>query len=258
MKTLRYTRLPSLLKQGLVIGLLSLPCLFATSAIAQTNLAQGKATTGSTTNAGYPASNSVDANQGTYWESLNNVFPQTLTVDLGSAYNVNKLVLKLPANWGARTQNLSVSGSVNGSSYSTLAAGAAYNFTPTNSNNVTINVPSTSARYVRLSVTSNTGWPAAQLSEVEVYGDNQTPPRDAFAQIKATSYNSMSGIQTEGTSDAGGGNNVGWIDDGDWLAFNNVNFGTGATEVSARVASNHAGGTIEMHQWFTHRYCRGD
>src|SRR5688572_31651756 len=83
MKTLRYTRLPSLLKQGLVIGLLSLPCLFATTAIAQTNLAQGKATTASTTNAGYPASNSVDANQGTYWESLNNVFPQTLTVDLG-------------------------------------------------------------------------------------------------------------------------------------------------------------------------------
>ncbi len=30
----------------------------------------------------------------------------------------------------------------------------------------------------------------------------------------------MFGIQTEGTSDLGGGLNVGWIDDNDWLEYN--------------------------------------
>lgn len=245
MKTFRYPRLSSIVRQGLIIGLLSLP-LFATNATAQTNLAQGKAATVSSANGAYGAGNSVDGNQSTYWEGQMNTFPQTLTVDLGNSYNVNRVVLKLPANWGSRTQTLSVSGSTNGSSYSTLVNSATYNFTA-GTNSVTINVSSTSTRYVRINVSGNTGWPAAQISELEVYGENtQTPPRDAYAQIKATSFNSMSGIQTEATTDAGGGNNVGWIDDADWLAFNNVNFGTGAKQVNVRVASNHAGGTIEL------------
>jgi hypothetical protein len=35
---------------------------------------------------------------------------------------------------------------------------------------VTINLPSgTSTRYLRLSFTANTGWPAAQLSELQAY-----------------------------------------------------------------------------------------
>lgn len=246
MKTLRTPRLLSLVRQSLIIGVLSLPCLFATTANAQTNLALGKTATVSSANGTYGAGNSVDGNQGTYWEGQMNAFPQTLIVDLGSNYNVNRVVLKLPSNWGTRTQTLSVSGSTNGSSYSTLANSATHNFTA-GSNTVTINVTSTSTRYVRLNVTANTGWPAAQISEFEIYGENvQTPPRDAYAQIKAASYNSMSGVQTEGTTDAGGGNNVGWIDDADWLAFNNVNFGTGAKQVNVRVASDHAGGTIEL------------
>lgn len=246
MKNIKPNRLCCLLKQGAIISIISLPCLLVTNVHAQTNLAQGKTATVSSSVDVYGAGNTIDGNQGTYWESNNNAFPQSLTVDLGSAYNVNQVRLKLPSNWGARTQNIAVSGSVNGSSYSTLVNAANYNFVPGSSNIVNINVPSSNARYVRLNVTSNTGWPAAQLSELEVYGDNQTPPRDAFAQIKATSYNTMSGIQTETTADSGGGSNIGWIEDGDWVAFNNVNFGTGATKVNARVATDTAGGTIEM------------
>ena len=232
-----------LFQQTLLVGLIGLA---ASTAHAQTNLAQGKTATVSSSVDVYTAGNTIDGNQATYWESQNNAFPQSLTVDLGSAYNVNQLRLKLPSNWSSRTQNISISGSVNGSSYSTLVNATNYNFVPGSSNTVTINVPSSSARYVRVNVASNTGWPAAQISELEVFGDNQTPPRDAFAQIKATSYNSMSGIQTEATSDTGGGSNIGWIDDADWVAFNNVNFGSGVNKVSARVATNTAGGTIEM------------
>ena len=39
---------------------------------------------------------------------------------------------------------------------------------------MTINFTATSARYVRINVTGNTGWPAAQISEFEVYGTSGT------------------------------------------------------------------------------------
>jgi chitodextrinase len=243
MNPLGHFTLPVLLRQSLSFSLLS---LLTVNLYAQTNLAQGKNASVSSSVDSYTAANSIDSNQATYWESQNNAFPQSLTVDLGSTYNLNQLVLKLPANWGSRTQNIAISSSVNGANYSELVGATNYNFSPDNNNNVIIAVPNSSARYVRLNIASNTGWPAAQISEVEIYGENEAPPRNAFEPIKATSFNSMNGIQTEMTSDTGGGNNIGWIDDGDWVAFNNVNFGTGASQVSARVATDTAGGTIEM------------
>ncbi|MDG0811509.1 carbohydrate-binding protein [Cohnella rhizosphaerae] len=68
----------------------------------------------------------------------------------------------------------------------------------------------------------------------------------AFNQIEAEAYNGQSGIQTEPTSDAGGGSNVGFIDNGDYLTFNGVDFGSGASSVQARVASAAGGGSIEF------------
>ena len=60
----------------------------------------------------------VDGNANTYWESSNNAFPQSLTVDLGQNRSVSRVVLKLPpaAAWQTRTQTLSVLGRTNGSS----------------------------------------------------------------------------------------------------------------------------------------------
>lgn len=71
----------------------------------------------------------------------------------------------------------------------------------------------------------------------------------AANQFQAESYDSMSGISVEGTTDTGGGLNVGGVNNttGDsWLAFGNVDFGTGPGSVSARVASAVSGGTIEF------------
>lgn len=56
--------------------------------------------------------------------------------------------------------------------------------------------------------------------------------------IQAENYSNMSGVQKEGTSDNGGGENVGWIDAGDWMVYNDVNFpATGRYQVEYRVAS---------------------
>ena len=93
------------------------------------------------------------------------------TVDLGAATSVSKVTLKLPpaAAWATRTQTLSVSGSTDNSSYSTVKSSAGYTFDPSNGNTATVDLSGTSARYLRLTFTANTGWPAAQLSELEAY-----------------------------------------------------------------------------------------
>ncbi|MFJ2028561.1 discoidin domain-containing protein [Streptosporangium sp. NPDC087985] len=150
-------------------------------ASADTNLAAGKTASASSTTDVYKAANLNDGNASTYWESANNAFPQWAQVDLGTSTSVNKLVLKLPppADWATRTQTLSVQGSTDGSSFSTIVGSTGYTFNPATGNTVTINFTATSTRYVRLNITANTGWPAGQLSELEVYGptvgDTQPP-----------------------------------------------------------------------------------
>jgi hypothetical protein len=143
------------------------------------NLAAGKTMSASSALAGYPAGNANDANQGSYWESNNNAFPQWLQVDLGAAVSANRVVLRLPASWGSRRQTLAVQGSTTGSSFTDLVASAGYDFTPANSNTVTIPFAATTTRYLRLAITANTVQPGGQLSEFEVYGSSsgdQQPP----------------------------------------------------------------------------------
>jgi hypothetical protein len=63
--------------------------------------------------------------------------------------------------------------------------------------------------------------------------------------IEAESYSSMSGIQTEATTDTGGGLNVGYADTGDWMAYNNINFpASGSYLIEYRVASGVSGAVI--------------
>jgi beta-glucanase (GH16 family) len=64
-----------------------------------------------------------------------------------------------------------------------------------------------------------------------------------FSQtVQAENYSAMLGVQTEGTSDTGGGSNVGWIDTGDWMAYSNINVpATGSYRLEYRVASPGGG-----------------
>lgn len=140
------------------------------SATSTDNLARGRTLTAGSSNAPYVAANANDGNQTTYWESSNNAFPQWIQADLGSSVAVSKVVLKLPPSWETRTQTLSLRGSTNGSSFSDLVASRDYTFNPATNNTVTINLSSTTTRYVRVNLTANSGWAAAQLSELEVYG----------------------------------------------------------------------------------------
>ncbi|MFC4031323.1 discoidin domain-containing protein [Streptomyces polygonati] len=136
-----------------------------------TNLAVGATMTASGSTQNYTPGNTNDGNTSSYWESTDNAFPQWLQADLGSGKSVSKVVLDLPpaTSWGARTQTLSVLGSTDGSTWTTLKASAGYTFDPATGNTVTITVPTSSIRYLRLNVTANTAWPAAQLSELQIF-----------------------------------------------------------------------------------------
>jgi hypothetical protein len=142
--------------------------LTGTGTVTSTNLALNKPTAESSHTQTYASSNVTDGNQATYWESVNNVWPAWVQVDLGSAQSVSRVVLQLPTTWGARNETLSILGSTDGSSFTTLKTSATYTFSPS-SNTVTITFPAATQRYIRVNITANNVQPGGQISELQVW-----------------------------------------------------------------------------------------
>ena len=78
--------------------------------------------------------------------------------------------------------------------------------------------------------------------QLTVNVSNRTP----FDRNEAEEFNTQNGIQTEDCSDTDGGTDVGFIENGDWLRYNNLDFGSGAASFEARVASATNGGNLEI------------
>jgi beta-glucosidase len=75
-----------------------------------------------------------------------------------------------------------------------------------------------------------------------------TPPtgRDPRDTIQAESFNGQSGVQLEDCADTGCGQSAGYISPGDFLYFDDVDFGaTSPRTVTTRVASGASSGNIE-------------
>lgn len=153
------------------------------------NIALGDTASASSANSGYAAANITDGNQGSYWESAGAGLPQWVQADLGSSERIDEVVLKLPAGWESRTQTLAIQGSADGTSFATLKTSAGYTFSPAAANTVTINFAAAQARYVRVAVSANTGWQAAQLSELEVHAAGESSANLAAGKtLKASSH----------------------------------------------------------------------
>ncbi|MFE5628783.1 discoidin domain-containing protein [Streptomyces sp. NPDC056543] len=143
--------------------------LISAEAAGGPNIALGDAAAAGSALAEYGAGNITDGNQNSYWQSAGSSLPQWVQTDLGTTERVDEVVLKLPAGWESRDQTLSVQGSADGTSFATLKNSATYTFSPGAANTVTVTFPATQTRFVRITVTANTGWQAAQLSELEVH-----------------------------------------------------------------------------------------
>jgi hypothetical protein len=64
---------------------------------------------------------------------------------------------------------------------------------------------------------------------------------DAFSVIQAEDFCSQSGIKT-GDDDA----IVGWVNSGDWVKYDNIDFGLGVNSIVVSASSGKSGGTIEI------------
>jgi F5/8 type C domain/Abnormal spindle-like microcephaly-assoc'd, ASPM-SPD-2-Hydin len=142
------------------------------TASSTTDLALNMPVTASSYTQNYAPANAVDGNTSTYWEATNAAWPSTVTVNLQSVQTLGSITVDLPpaTAWSTRTQTLSVLGSTNGTSFSTLVASATYTWNPSTGNTVTIPLPAgTSDQYVELDFTANSVQNGAQASEILIY-----------------------------------------------------------------------------------------
>ncbi|HXL91329.1 MAG TPA: choice-of-anchor D domain-containing protein, partial [Streptosporangiaceae bacterium] len=147
--------------------------LSGTGTSTSTNLALNAAVTASSYTQTYVPANAVDGNTSTYWEADNGVWPSWITVNLGSAQTLGSVTITLPpaTDWNTRTQTLSILGSDNDSTFTTIVGSATYTWNPSTGNTVTIPLPSgTSDQYVEFNFTANSVQNGAQASEIEIYG----------------------------------------------------------------------------------------
>ena len=121
----------------------------------------------------YVPANIVDGDTGSYWESVNGsgVFPQTLTVDLGTATIVGRIVLDLPpvADGNQRTQTITILGAGDDGRYAPIVASRDYAFDARTGDTAAVTFAPAHVRYIQLVFTANSGWPAAQLSELAIF-----------------------------------------------------------------------------------------
>jgi hypothetical protein len=147
--------------------------LSGTGVSSTTNLALNRPVSASSYTQTYAPGNAVDGNTSSYWESVDGTWPAWLSVDLGSTTALGSLVIDLPPSsaWQTRTQTLSVQGSNDDATWTTLVASATYTWNPATGNTVTISLPGGSAaRYVRLEFTANSVQNGAQISELQIFG----------------------------------------------------------------------------------------
>lgn len=122
--------------------------------------------------------------------------------------------------------------------------------TPTTVSTVVTGLTTAGVYVFALKITDNTGKTSTATVQITVVA----PPTNVQTgapvgpsipgKIEAESYNSMSGVQTQTTTDTGGGSDVGWIDNGDWMNYLVNVTAAGVYTVSFRVAAQLAGATL--------------
>jgi len=116
----------------------------------------------------------------------------------------------------------------------------------------TVTIPTSGAQYLTVAANSgpwNMNWleiKAVVNEEPETPETPETPAADPI-QVEAENYVAMSGVQLENTSDVDGGQNVGYLDAGDWMSYPTVNVPTAGTyTLELRVANNGNSGVLSF------------
>jgi beta-glucosidase len=89
------------------------------------------------------------------------------------------------------------------------------------------------------------GSPSFSVSVLDGIRARAKAPRDAFPKMEAESLNAQNGVQTEECRE--GGLNVGYINNGDWMSFTQLDFADGAAAIELRTACLQTAGVIEVY-----------
>lgn len=101
-------------------------------------------------------------------------------------------------------------------------------------------------QYLGGGMQSADGGKVPAFGPVEAYNEAKSAPLQIPGKIEAEDFSDMAGVQTEATTDAGGGLDVGSIDTGDWLEYAVNVKASGTYAMSLRVASRARGGSITV------------
>jgi hypothetical protein len=115
----------------------------------------------------------VDGDLSSYWEGEAKGYPASISVDLVSAKRLGTAVIRLNPKriWAARSQVIEVLVSDDGTDFRSLVPVRDYRFDPEENGNAVAIPLGTTARFVRLVVSSNSGATGAQVAEFELYGE---------------------------------------------------------------------------------------
>ncbi|MBC8082281.1 MAG: carbohydrate-binding protein [Hymenobacter sp.] len=208
---------------------MSLPAGGGSTPPSRLTLIAATASTSQTSTTG-PA-NAIDQNLSTRWSSAWTA-PQYLQLDFGTV----KDIARVKINWeAAYAKDYQLLISSDGNSWTPIHA-------VLNGDGGFDDITGLAGRgrYLRINGTRRATSYGYSLYEVEVYGPTTAAPSSTLLQAEA--YNAMQGIQVEATTDAGGGQNVGYVDATDWLSYYNVTFPTSGTyTIEYRVASPGGG-----------------
>jgi endoglucanase len=191
---------------------------------------------------GIQLENTSDAGggQNVAWQDNNDWMDYSVNVASAGSYTVNFRVASMFT--GAQFQLRNSSGSV----LATVTVPNTGNFQSWQTVSATVSLPAGTQTLRIITTQANGGW---NINWFEIVGAASTPapsPTPTNIKIQAEAYSAMSGIQTENTSDAGGGQNVGWQDNNDWMDYSVNVIAAGTYAVNFRVASMFTGAQFQL------------
>lgn len=168
-----------------------------------------------------------------YFET-NDYLDYSVNVASAGSYTVGFRVAS--ANGGATLQLRNSAGNTLGS----ISVGNTGGWQSWQTISTTVSLPA-GAQTLRLFAAASTGCNVNYLTFAAA-----APATPAFSrQLEAEAFSVNNGMVVEACTDAGGGQDMGYIDANDYLVFNGINFPTTGTYlIEYRVASGAAGGTI--------------
>jgi endoglucanase len=193
---------------------------------------------------GVQTENTSDAGGGKNVGYIDNGDWMNYSVNASSAgtYTVN-LRVSTP-NSGAQLQIKNSGGAI----LATVNVPTTWGFQNWQTVSASVNLPA-GTQTIRIQSSSQAAWNFNWMEFVQggsTTSPTPTSPTAGSTRIEAENWSGMSGVQTENTSDAGGGKDVGWIENGDWMNYSYNAPSSGTYTMSFRLATIYSGAQFQV------------